>query len=190
VADSGGFRNQPGLDWRYKGAATVVSGGAFAALLGGLVGWVGGEVPTGLRAAMGTLGAIVLVAAAVFPRLPVPQRDVETERSLLSRGPIAWAAVNGGLLGIAITSRIGFWLWYVVPLASFLLGSWWAGALIYGWYGFSRLAAIVVLAALVRRSSARWADRLTGVRSRRAAHLACRVALIPVAMCYLAAFGS
>lgn len=189
MAYSGGYRNQQGLDWRYKAAATILSGTSFAALLGGLIGWVGGETPSGVRAVVGTLGAIVLVIAAMFPRLPMPQRNVETEQSLLSRGPIFWAVLNGGLLGIAITSRIGFWLWYVVPLASFLVGSWWAGALVYGWYGLWRLFVIVVLAAFVRRGSAHWADRLTGVSSRRTAQIACRVALVPIALGYLAAFG-
>ena len=183
-------RNQQGLDWRFKAASTVLSGGALAALLGGLIGWIGGEIPTSLRAAVGTVGAIILILAALLPHLPMPQRDTETEQSLLGRGPFAWALLNGGLLGIAITSRIGFWLWYAVPLASFLLGTWWAGALIYGWYGLSRLAAITLVAAYMRRKSSRLADRLTEAGSRHVAQVVCRVALIPVSLCYLALVGS
>lgn len=53
-----------------------------------------------------------------------------------------WAARNGWTLGIGATSRIGFWLWYVIPLGALLLGFPPLGALVYGTYGFIRSAAV------------------------------------------------
>src|SRR3712207_8459275 len=42
-------------------------------------------------------------------------------------------------------SRIGFWLWYAIPLGAFLVGDPWLGAVVYGTYGFVRgLGAVLI----------------------------------------------
>lgn len=70
--------------------------------------------------------------------LAVVQRDRETPQRWLSAGPTIWAVRNGSALGTGLGTRIGFWLWYVVPAAALLHGSVEAGALVYGTYGFVR----------------------------------------------------
>jgi hypothetical protein len=54
-------------------------------------------------------------------------------------------------LGFGATSRIGFWLWYAVPLGAFLIGEPVAGAIIYGTYGLVRaLGAVVIILGMIR----------------------------------------
>lgn len=60
------------------------------------------------------------------------------------------AAATGALLGAI--SRIGFWLWYAVPLGALLSGQVMVGALLYGTYGFVRSAVTrVVIRGPARR---------------------------------------
>jgi hypothetical protein len=42
-------------------------------------------------------------------------------------------------------SRVGFWLWYVVPVGAFLIGDALFGALLYGMYGLTRGAAVFAI---------------------------------------------
>jgi hypothetical protein len=54
-------------------------------------------------------------------------------------------------LGFGATSRIGFSLWYAVPVGALLLGSPVLGAAAYGAYGLVRgLAAPVILLVIIR----------------------------------------
>jgi hypothetical protein len=63
-----------------------------------------------------------------------------------AHAPGAAPATNGALLGLAVTSRIGFWLWYVVPLAAFLSAAPVAGAIVWGLYGLARLRVLDLVA--------------------------------------------
>jgi hypothetical protein len=45
-------------------------------------------------------------------------------------------------LGFGLTTRIGFWLWYVVPLSAFLSGRMAVGAGVYGSFAFVRAGGI------------------------------------------------
>jgi hypothetical protein len=63
----------------------------------------------------------------------------------MHRGPLGWATRNGLALGIGATSRIGFWLWYVMPVTALLSASPLAGAAIYGLYGALRAGGVWVL---------------------------------------------
>lgn len=94
---------------------------------------------------MGLVAGAALTLAPLL-RVPLPQRDVETPQVLLHRGPLWWAMGNGALLGLAVTSRIGFWLWYVVPIGCLVSGSPVTGALVWGLYAVARLAVIDVIA--------------------------------------------
>lgn len=50
---------------------------------------------------------------------------------------------NGLALAIGATNRIGFWLWYAVPLGALLTGKPLLGALVYGAYGVTRGGAVL-----------------------------------------------
>jgi hypothetical protein len=45
---------------------------------------------------------------------------------------------NGMVLGLGFTTRIGFWLWYVVPVTALASGDARVGASVWGLYGFAR----------------------------------------------------
>ena len=84
-------------------------------------------------------------------RVQPPQFDCETPQRWVRQGPLRWATRNGLTLGFGATSRIGFWLWYVVPLGTFLVGDPRLGAAIYGTYGLIRgLGAVFILLGMFR----------------------------------------
>jgi hypothetical protein len=67
------------------------------------------------------------------------------------KGPLRWATQNGLALGFGATSRIGFWLWYAIPLGAFLVGDPRLGAVVYGTYGLIRgLGAVFILLLMLR----------------------------------------
>jgi hypothetical protein len=92
------------------------------------------------------LAALVIGAAELAGRRPrLLQRDMETPQRWLYGSGLRWALLNGSALGIAITTRLGFSLWYVIPAGSFLTADPALGACIYGTYGFTRTASVYLL---------------------------------------------
>ena len=132
---------------------------AFAGLVAGAVlGAVGGFLPLEVRLAIGSLVALAAIAVGGFGllgyRIPLPQRDRETPQRWVYKGPLPWAMKNGLALGFGATSRIGFSLWYAVPVGALLLGSPALGAAAYGAYGLVRgLAAPAILLVSMRSKS-------------------------------------
>ena len=88
------------------------------------------------------------------------QCNRETPQRWLDKGPLLWAIINGLALGCGVTTRIGFWLWYAVPLGAFLVGRPELGAVIYRAYGIIRgMAAWVIFLGLeqwLQKNSAEW----------------------------------
>jgi hypothetical protein len=151
-----------------KALVTVVAATAGGAAAG--YGWalLSDTLVPSVRAELVFALAVVLVTVSLF-RVAVLQRDVETPQSLMSAGPLIWAAGNGALLGVAVTSRIGFWAWYVLPLGMLYLSRPDLGLLIGGTYGFVRLAVLVAIAVGMRSSddaAARLSVRMIELRGR------------------------
>jgi len=126
--------------------ASAFAGGAAGAVLGAL----GSLLPLDFRLASGSILAVAAIAVGgleFFGRRVQPlQFDCETPQRWVHKGPIVWAIQNGLALGFGATSRIGFWLWYTIPLGAFLVGNPVFGAVTYGTYGLLRaLGAVVVL---------------------------------------------
>jgi hypothetical protein len=136
------LRNQQDSKWRSKAAiylaASTMAGGALGALLGSIGHLLSAELRISLGVFLGAVAFIVGVLDLAMRRIGLLQRDRETPQRWLDEGPTKWALRNGAMLGTGFGTRIGFWLWYAVPAASFLHGSWAAGALIYGSYAFVR----------------------------------------------------
>lgn len=124
-------------------------------LAGAALGALGESLPLAWRsAAIFALGPMAIgVAAAEIAgyRFGPPQRDRETPKGWLHHGPTLWALLNGLSLGVAATSRLGFWLWYAVPLGAFLSGDPAIGAALFG--GYSLVRALGVLGIMVARTS-------------------------------------
>jgi hypothetical protein len=105
--------------------------------------------------------AIVFGALELCGRVIKPlQCDRETAQRWLNYGALRWATLNGLALGFGAGSRLGFWLWYVVPLGALLIADPFLGALIYGAYSFTRGAAvwfiILGLSRWVKGDIAQW----------------------------------
>lgn len=145
-------RNQAGRGWRSKAVAFLVSTTAAGLATGFLLGAAGSVLTLEARVAAASVLALLAIVVGVFELAvrPVPplQCDRETPQAWLHTGGLSWAVVNGLALGCGATTRVGFWLWYVVPAASLLVGTPAVGAAIYGTYGFVRgLGAWGIVAA-------------------------------------------
>lgn len=133
------------------------------ALAGAAVGLIALLLPDPVRVSIGVFAACTVVAGALGWVTVLPEFDRETEQSLLGLGPLRWAVVNGALLGIGFTSRVGFWILYLVPAGILATGSPVAGAAIWGSYGFTRLAVAAVLARRMHQMPDRMPDISTKI---------------------------
>ena len=133
----------------------MVASSVAGALLGTVLGRAGTiwtiDQRVVLAMVLALLGAVVGIHEFVSGRIAPLQCSRETPQAWLSRGPIRWALWNGAALGSGATTRIGFWLWYAVPLGALLSGSAEVGALIYGTYALVRGLAPVGCLLLLRR---------------------------------------
>jgi hypothetical protein len=144
------------------GAATTAG-----AVAGALLGIAGAGIGQSVRVSVGLVGALVLCVAPLVPQLRPLQLNRETKQRLLERGPLQWGVLNGSLLGLGFTSRIGFWTWYLIPLSAFTIGSPLAGAAVWAMYGLSRMGAASFAAIKMRRDEScavAVADRMLGAR--------------------------
>lgn len=148
-------------------AVSVVAAAASGAVAGALAGLIGGLAAAPVRVVTGMLAAFLIAIAALARPSRMPQFDRETEQGLLGLGPVTWAAVNGSLLGLGFTSRIGYWAWYLIPVGILAVGSPTAGAAIWGAYAFTRLAIAAGVAAHMHRQPRRMPDissKILGLR--------------------------
>jgi hypothetical protein len=148
-------RNQAGRSWITKAVFYSLSSALAGVVAGAVLGAVGSLLPLDFRLAAGSLLAVVAIALGgleFFGRRIQPlQFDCETPQRWVHRGAITWALQNGLALGFGATSRIGFWLWYAIPLGAFLVGNPLFGAVTYGTYGLLRaLGAVVILLIIMR----------------------------------------
>jgi hypothetical protein len=149
------YRNQAGRSWITKAVVYSLSSALAGLVAGAVLGTAGSLLPLNVRFATGSILAVVAIAVGGLEffgrRLQPPQFDCETPQRWIHRGPLRWATRNGLALGFGATSRIGFWLWYAVPLGAFLVGDPGVGAVIYGTYGLVRgLGAVFILLVMLR----------------------------------------
>lgn len=183
IMNSDVLRNQHNSRWWKKAivftAASALTGTALGACLG-LLGSLALSTPH--REAVGLVLAAIAASVGVYElavgRVPLVQRNCEVPQRLMQRGPFFGTARYGVSLGAGFASRIGFALWYIVPVSSFLVGDVTAGAAIYGTYAAGRGAAPWLLVLLSRVAKARgerprvielWLLRSNGVARRLAA---------------------
>ncbi len=115
-----------------------VVGTATGALLGTLGSWLPESGRIAVASLLGIAAAILGGGELYYGRLRPIQCERETPQRWLGAGALRWAARNGAALSIGATTRIGFWLWYAIPLAALLDGRPALGAIIYGLYGLAR----------------------------------------------------
>ena len=154
IMNYGVDRNQHGRRWTTKAVVFAVSATTAGIVSGAVLGAVGLLLETDVRRAIGLAAGAVAAAVAsiqlVGLRLPVPQRNCETGQLWMNTGALTSAALNGASMGTGFVTRIGYWLWYVVPLAAILSGSPAYGAIIFGCYGFARgIAPLIAISQML-----------------------------------------
>jgi hypothetical protein len=152
------FWNQSARSWISKAIFYSLSSAVAGLVTGALLGAVGSLLPSGFRWGIGTVFGILAIITGTLElfgrRIKPLEIDCETPRHWLHKGPLAWAIRNGLTLGFGAASRIGFLLWYVVPLGALLSGSLTLGAVIYGTYGLVRgVMAPVLLFGEIRQKA-------------------------------------
>jgi hypothetical protein len=140
-----------------RGAVFSASSLLAGASVGAAIGFLGSALAADARIGISSAFAAALVVAGALELLPGGFRPLEcrreTPKDWVYRGrPTRWAIMNGLALGCGAFSRLGFSLWYIVPLACFFSGSVLLGAAIYGAYGLARGIAVWPI-MLVARSS-------------------------------------
>jgi len=158
------------------------------AAVGLALGVFGMLVPPGLRAAILTVLAALVVLLGLSGRVPLLQANRETDQRLLEAGPIRWAIANGAMLGAGAASRIGFWVWYFVPLLCFALARPAIGSLMFGVYGGVRMTAIAAIALVVRQHPASHPER-RAIALQLAASRLDRLILLPLGTCIVLVAG-
>ena len=148
------YRNKAGRSWITKAIVYSFSSALAGVVTGAILGGVGSLLALDFRLAIGSVLAAVAVAVGglefIGRRVQLPQFDCETPQRWVHRGPLSWATRNGLILGFGATSRIGFWLWYAIPLGAFLVGDPAFGALSYGTYSLLRaLGAVFILLSML-----------------------------------------
>lgn len=127
-----------------KGSRTIASailigsGVLAAALLGGGLGAAGAVAAPSTHGSVTVGVALVVLGACLTTHRPW-QIDHETAGGWLSFEDWRTAAMNGTALGLGASTRLGFWLWYALPLGAWAAGSAWAGATVLAVYAMTRL---------------------------------------------------
>lgn len=160
IASSGGHRNQNNRSWRSKGVVFGVAGVTAGIACGGVLGWLGGwllaaDERLGLAVIAASVAVVLGVVELAGRRVPLPQWNRETPQEWMDRGAFAGALLNGAALGSGFATRIGFWLWYAVPVAALLSGSVSLGAALYGTYAAVRIGVTLLLLVSNRWRTAR-----------------------------------
>jgi hypothetical protein len=94
------------------------------------------------------------IAAAAAVRRHPWQLERETNVNWLLYEDWRTAAYNAITLGLGFASRIGFWVFFLVPLGAFVAGDIRAGLLIYTTYAATRTLGSFIVAAISFRSKA------------------------------------
>ena len=144
--------------------AAAAGAGVFALIAGS-----GAAFPAPSRGLFAAAASLALVTAA-WRRSRPWQRDAETPTEWLEREGLGVAVRNGLALGAGFLTRLGFWLWWVLPVLVFESGSVRAGAIVGAAYGAARLggSSLIAVGAEAARSD-RLPRRLLGWRPRAAA---------------------
>lgn len=133
----------------------VVTGTLVGAAAGALTASAGSLLTTEARSALGALFALAATGLGLAEvsgnRVALVQINRETPFFWLESGPVKWAMRNGATIGFGGLTRLGFWLWFVIPVGAIVSGSPLIGALGWGAYAFVRTASAGWLLLLTDR---------------------------------------
>ncbi len=138
-----------------KLAVYVFAGTAAAAIAGAALALAGSLLTVEARtviASVAALAALFLGSAGLLQfRIPLIQVDRETRYGWLHGSPLSWALRNGAAIGFGAGTRLGVWLWYLIPIGAMVSGNVFIGVVGYGAYGLSRTGGAGLLLMLQSR---------------------------------------
>ena len=145
--------------WGYQYGRRIAAYAAGAALaaaaFGAVLGWIGERLSVNTTAdavvPLATLALIVGTVEAIRGTLWLPQRNRETPQRWVRYGAIPSAVLNGGALGIGIASRLGYGLWFVLPVAAILVSDVLWAITIFTTYGLTRALGLWTFIIAARR---------------------------------------
>ncbi len=142
-------RNQAGRGWRSKALVYSLASSLAGLATGVFLGAAGSLLALEFRVALASLLAVLAIVLGSIElsgrHVRLVQCDRETPQHWLNAGPLRWVLRNDMALGFGATSRIGFWLWYVIPLGALLFARPELGGIIYGTYSTVRGMAVWVI---------------------------------------------
>jgi len=118
-----------------------------ASLLGAVLGGFGQLLGAPTREVVSIL-ALLVTSWVALSRTHPWQLERETNVNWLLYRDWRTAAYNAISLAFGFTTRIGFWLFFLVPIGAFMAGEARLGALIYGAYAASRTCASLAQAII------------------------------------------
>jgi hypothetical protein len=132
--------------------AYVIGGAGAGIAAGAILGLLGSAASDVVRAGAAVITAVVGIAVGAVEltgrRVPMIQHDRETPFYWKHTGAIGWALRQGAALGFGARTRLGFWLWYVIPVGALISASPLLGAAGYGLYGFTRTVSVTGILSL------------------------------------------
>jgi hypothetical protein len=178
--------------WKKKAAIFLVSAVVGSAGAGALLGALGAALSASSRhwLAFGVslLGVALGGAEVLGRRVWLLQRNQATAQSWMRFGATINSAANGIAMGIGFSTRIGYWLWWALPVVAVLSGSWRIGAPLFVLYASVR-AGIAVLFSLLgearHETAHRLQDRLASLSP--VMRRACSAALVVVSIAFVVA---
>lgn len=127
--------------------------GAVVAAIGiAILGGISNKWVTVVVLIAASVGVYMGVKEAVGKRVKLWQIDIETPQRWMFLGPALWPIANGAALGISLTSRLGFPIFYAVPAFVVATQSLAAGAVVWGTYSLLRALFALPLGAMILRS--------------------------------------
>lgn len=129
------------LGWAWLGMYHSISATTVGAVTGAALGFTGSWLPVSVRNRVLMLAgffAVFTAAMQAFRPFPLLQRNRETPMRWLRGSRLWWGVANGAMLGNGMFTRLGFALWYLLPVAVLSLGNAAWGAVIWGLYGLVR----------------------------------------------------
>jgi hypothetical protein len=134
-----------------RGAGFFAAAIAAGIVAGAVLGTSGAGLSSTTRGTVALATALLLAAVGTVElfghRVPLPQLSRETSRRYGSMG-IGWVVRNGVAMGVGISTRLGFWLWYAVPVAAVVSGETLRGVIVFGTYALVRATAPIAIIVL------------------------------------------
>lgn len=124
-----------------RGAVYTTSAAITGVIAGSAAGLIGQLSDPALRIACAAAVAVLGTGLGIYEALGgrrIVQWNRETPKRWIHSSWLTGSIKNGIAMGLGVRTRIGLWLWFVIPVSSILLGDPILGMIVWGGYGLGR----------------------------------------------------